>query len=57
MKGEFGRGVQGSGGKKQRVKRQARSSSPIYQHSLRCKLMLARVLGVDMQRGSMPCAS
>lgn len=30
---------------------------PIYQHSLRCKLMLARVLGVDMQRGSMPCAS
>ena len=57
MKGEFGRGVQGSGGKKQRVKQQARSSSPIYQHSLRCKLMLARVLGVDMQRGSMPCAS
>ena len=52
-----GGGCNKEAGKKQRVKRQARSSSPIYQHSLRCKLMLARVLGVDMQRGSMPCAS
>lgn len=56
-KRRVGGGCNKEAGKKQRVKRQARSSSPIYQHSLRCKLMLARVLGVDMQRGSMPCAS